>query len=109
MSYAGGRKSGRDVPASDRTADKENPLPAAPTIPVDVQARQRALRWVGGLSQALGEVESSLATLKGFVDDDALGSAVVGAIGISATEIRQQVPALRQAIRDIPLEGEGRS
>jgi hypothetical protein len=82
---------------------------SATTLSIDAQARQRALRWVSDLSQAIGEAEGVLATLKGVVDDDSLGSAIVGAIGISATQIRQQVPALRQAIRDIPVAGEGRS
>jgi hypothetical protein len=98
------QNSARDGGTSGRPAGKENPMPASATIAIDQEARDKALQWVGGLTENIGQVENSLALLSGFVGDDhPLAAAVVGAIGISATEMRQQLPALKQAIRDIPL------
>jgi hypothetical protein len=68
---------------------------------IDKQAQERAEGWVFDLGQKLDEAELVLATLGGFCDGD-LSRSVVGAIGISVTEAKQQMPALRQAVRDIP-------
>ena len=71
-------------------------------VEIDQQARERAEGWVGDLGQKISEAEAVLATLGGFFGDDyPLGRAVVGAIGIQAREMKEQLPALRQAIRDL--------
>jgi hypothetical protein len=102
------KNSARDCGTSGRQTETEQAVSASPTIAIDQEARDEALGSVGDLSQAVGQVESSLARLTGFVGDDApLAAAVLGASGISATEIRQQLPALRQAILDIPLMEKG--
>jgi hypothetical protein len=98
------QNSARDGDTSGRPADKENTLPASATIAIDQEARDKGLHWVRDLAENIGRVENSLAILSGFVGDDhRFAAAAVGAIGISATEMRQQLPALKQAIRDIPL------
>ena len=78
---------------------------SAPDGAIDQQARELGLNCISELVERIGKVESSLAFLTGFVDDDALGGAIVGALGIRAAEMHEQIPALRQAIRDIPLMG----
>jgi hypothetical protein len=92
---------------SGRPADKEKTLPASPTIAIDKQAREEALKALGGLSTDLNALDQHLAYLAGFFGDDyPLASVVVGAVGISAGEMRQQIKPLRQAILDLPLMDE---
>jgi hypothetical protein len=70
---------------------------------IDCQARERAEGWLSELSEHIGKAELLLATLGGFCDEG-LGQAIVGAMGLSVGEVREQIPALRQAVRD--MEGE---
>lgn len=81
---------------------RPKPLPAADPIRIDAVARERAEGVVSDLCQTIGKVELYLSWLAGFVDEQSLGAAVVGSMGITAGELREQVPALKAAIRDIP-------
>ena len=102
------QNSARDGDTSGRQTETEQTVSASTTIAIDQEARDRALVWVGDLAQAVSQVESKLATLTGFVTEDTpLAAAVFGAIGVSATEMRQQLPALKQAILGIPLMEKG--
>lgn len=83
-------------------------VPAA-VIAIDEQAQLKGLDVISELKQRIGALESSLAFLTGFVDGDPLAEAIVGSLGIRATEMQQQIPALRQAILDIPLMDRSRS
>ncbi len=89
------------APALDETVVMRRA--SSPDGAIDQEARETVLGCISELVERIGKVESSLAFLTGFVDDDALAAAIVGALGIRATEMREQIPALRQAIRDIPL------
>lgn len=68
---------------------------------IDQQARERAEDRIADLKQKIGEVEAVSAWLAGFVGSGNLGSAAVGTIGIKAGEMREQLPAIRQAVRDL--------
>lgn len=99
--------SARDGGTSGRPADKEKTLPASPTIAIDKEARDQALKALGALSSDLNAVDQRLAYLAGFFgEENRLASAVVGAVGISAGEMRQQIKPLREAICDLPLMDE---
>lgn len=106
----------RDVPATEPVAlapalDSTETMrrASAPTDAIDQVARETGLGCISELGEEIGQLESTLAFLTGFVGDDTpLARAIVGALGIRATEMRQQIPALRQAILDIPpMDGEG--
>lgn len=98
------QNSARDGETSGRPADKERTLPAAPTIAIDQEAQDQALKAAAALASDLDALDNHLEYLGGFFGDDhPLATALLGSIGITATEIRQQLPALKQAIRDIPL------
>jgi hypothetical protein len=99
--------SARDGETSGRPADKEQTLPASPTIAIDREAREQALKALGGLTTDLNALDQHLAYLAGFFgEDNKLAAAVVGAVGISAGEMRQQIKPLRQAILNLPLMDE---
>ena len=70
------------------------------TTVVDEHAERFAKQLVGELAKNLGALEGTLAALAGAFDEG-LPAAVVGKMGISAGEIRQQVPALREAAREV--------
>lgn len=67
---------------------------------IDRQARERAEGWVSDLATKVDEAEAILATLSGFVEEGTLAFAAVGRAGVKAGEMREQIPAIRQAIRD---------
>jgi hypothetical protein len=97
------KSSARDGETSGRPTQGGKPLSTS-TIAIDETARDQALKAASDLSADLGALESQLAYLQGFFGEDhKLASAVLGSVGISATEMRQQLPALKQAIRDLPL------
>jgi hypothetical protein len=52
------------------------------------------------LAEHLQQVQSDLAYLAGAVEPESLASAVVGAMGNAAEEIREQLRPLRTALRD---------
>ncbi len=104
----------RDVPASEPVTlapalDSTEVMrrASAPADAIDQKAREMGLGCISELVEGIGQLENSLAFLTGFVGDDTLAGAIVGALGIRATEMRQQTPALRQAILDIPLLSKG--
>jgi hypothetical protein len=100
------QSSARDGETSGRPTQGGNSL-SANTIAIDRQAREEALKAHGGLSADLNALDQHLAYLVGFFGaDHPLASAVVGAVGISADEMRQQIRPLRQAILDLPLMDE---
>lgn len=74
-------------------------------LALDREARVKGLDVLSELAERIGKVESSLAYLTGFVDGSPLAAAIVGSLGIRATEMNEQIPALRQAILDIPEFG----
>lgn len=71
-------------------------------LALDQEARLKGLDVLSELAQRIGAVESSLAFLTGFVDGDPLAAAIVGSLGIRATEMQEQIAPLRQAMLDIP-------
>ena len=75
---------------------------AGPSI--DASARERAMRWVDELHEKVAEGELALATIGGFVGEHSLGGAAVNSVAIKLGEAREQLPVLRQAVRD--MEGE---
>jgi hypothetical protein len=68
---------------------------------IDRQARERAEGWITELGQKIGEAESLLSTLQGFVGGDSLPAGAVASAGRHAEAIRDQLPILRQAVRDL--------
>lgn len=62
------------------------------------------VKWAEGeianLEQAVSDVEGSLMLLGAFFQAFTLPQAVVGAMGISVTELRSHLPALKQAAKD---------
>lgn len=80
---------------------------------VDHVAVERAVGWVADLEQKIGEAQATLSTLNGFCAEEALAEALCGTVGSALDDARQQMRALRQAVRDMegPLdaaEGQGR-
>lgn len=59
-----------------------------------------ALRTVTQLEQLQDLQEQALRTLGACFEDFTLPKALIGAIGISATEIRSQLPALRESVKE---------
>jgi hypothetical protein len=55
-------------------------------------------------SAALRIAEAKLLYLRGAVEETSLAARVLDVMGMSAADVRHQIPALRQALRD-----EGRS
>lgn len=84
--------------------DAKAGLEAARPVATDKEARDKALGVLSSLTEDIGAINNRLAWLSGFFGEESLGSAVVGAMGISASEMQQQVGPMRQAIHDIPLE-----
>jgi len=74
---------------------------AAPTV-VDPHAERLVRGLIGELAEDLGSLEGTLASLSGIFDEG-LPGAVVGAMGLNVGEIRQQLPALREAAREMGL------
>lgn len=72
---------------------------------VDQPALKLVEEWISELAGLLNQAEGKLATLGGFCDEG-LAQALVGAMGIGVGEARQQIAALRKAVRDME---EGRS
>jgi hypothetical protein len=74
--------------------DDENP-------PIDAVARERAEDEVAELHGRISEAESVLNWLAGFVGEEGPGSAAVNSAGIKLGEVREQLPVIRQAVRDM--------
>jgi hypothetical protein len=72
------------------------------TTVVDPPEARFAKRLVGELGKQLGAIEGTLATCSG-VFDEGLPSAVVEKMRIDARRIREQMPALREAAREMGL------
>jgi hypothetical protein len=71
---------------------------------VDPSTIERGEELLTGLEQEISAVQSRLSLLGGFFDGDGLPMALIGAMGLSATELHSQLPALRQALRDLAGE-----
>ena len=67
----------------------------------DAVARERGLGRIDRLGEKIAEAELELATIGGFIGERSLGSAAVNSIAIKLGEAREQLPVLRQAVRDM--------
>ena len=68
--------------------------------PLDQEATALVLRTVDQLGESLALVQTTLHALGTLLEDHALPKALIGAMGSSATEIRSQLPSLREAAKD---------
>jgi hypothetical protein len=57
-------------------------------------------RTVNQLDESIHCVEQTLRSLGLLMEDHTLPQALIGAMGISVTELRSQLPALREAVRE---------
>lgn len=71
------------------------------TAPLDREQVALALRTVDQLDQSVGLVEETLRQLGVQLEDFTLPKALIGSLGISVTEIRSQLPALREAAKEV--------
>ena len=69
--------------------------------PIDDVARERAEDEIAELHGRISEAESILNWLGGFVGDRSVGSAAINSAGIKLGEVREQLPVMRQAVRDL--------
>lgn len=67
----------------------------------DRKAVETAEGWITELADRIDLALLQLSALKGFCKDEPLPQALVGAMGIDLGRARQQLPALRQALRDM--------
>lgn len=67
---------------------------------LDEEALSLALRTVDQLDESISHAEQTLRGLGDLLEDFTLSQALVGAMGISVTELRSQLPALREAVKD---------
>ena len=74
--------------------DHDNP-------PIDRVARERAEDEIAELHGRVSEAESILSYLAGFLGEGNLGIAAVNSAGIKLGEVREQLPVMRQAVRDL--------
>jgi hypothetical protein len=77
-----------------REIDHDNP-------PIDAVALDRAEGRISQLHDKVAEAEAVLSWLAGFVGEFNLGSAAVNSAGIKLGEVREQLPAIRRAVRDM--------
>lgn len=61
-------------------------------------------RTVSQLDESVHCVEQTLRSLGLLMEDHTLPKALVGAMGHSVTELRSQLPALREAVKDAGKE-----
>jgi len=92
------QSSARDGETSGRLTQGGNSLSA--TTVVDEHAARFVRRLVGELGQQVGALEGTLATCSGAFDEG-LPSAAVEEMSLSLAEIRERVPALREAAREV--------
>jgi len=83
----------RALQGSAREIDHDNP-------PIDAVALEKAEDEIAELHGRISEAESSLSWLAGFIGDGP-GIAAVNSSGIKLGEVREQLPVLRQAVRDM--------
>jgi hypothetical protein len=72
----------------------------SPVLELDAVAIEKARQWIGDLEQEIGAVENRLAMLGAFFAEP-LPRALIGAMGIDMNGVHSQVPALKQALRDL--------
>jgi hypothetical protein len=77
-----------------------SPQKAPQRLELDAIAVEKARCWIGDLEQEVSAVETRLAMLGAFFDEP-LPCALIGAMGIAANELHSQLPALKQALRDL--------
>jgi hypothetical protein len=68
--------------------------------PIDDIALERAEEEIGKLHPKIAEAEGVLSWLAGFLNERSSGMAAVNSSGIKLGEVREQLPVLRQAVRD---------
>lgn len=72
----------------------------------DRKAVETAEGWITELSDLIDVTLIQLTALQGFFKDEPLPQALVGAMAIDLGRAREHVPALRQALRDLPTKEE---
>lgn len=68
--------------------------------PLSAEAVALGLRQVEHLTKTVELSETTLKSLGTLLEDFPLAKALIGAVGISVMEIRSQIPALRQAVKE---------
>ncbi len=69
--------------------------------PIDAEALAFAERRIADFAQKVGEAETILASIGGFVWGNPLGDAAVGRAGIKLGEAREQYLTLLEVVRDL--------
>jgi hypothetical protein len=87
----------RDLQQLEALANRGAPKPPEP---LSEEATALGLRVTEQLAESVELAESALKSLGVLLEDFPLAKALIGAIGISAMEIRSQMPALRQAVKE---------
>lgn len=68
--------------------------------PMDDERRDFAKSLVDQFEETVQLQEQALRSLGTYLEDFTLPQALIGAIGVSVTEIRSQLPALREAVKE---------
>jgi septation ring formation regulator EzrA len=89
----------RDLQRLEELANRKRSSSDGPRQ-LEEEAIRLALRTVDQLGEGIELLETTLQSLGLLFEDFPLQKALVGAIGISVTEMRSQVPALREAARE---------
>ncbi|HEY6731931.1 MAG TPA: hypothetical protein VI039_13025 [Solirubrobacterales bacterium] len=84
----------RALQGSALEIDHDNP-------PIDEVACERAEEEIAELHGRVSEAESILRWLAGFLGEGNLGIAAVNSAGIKLGEVREQLPVMRQAVRNL--------
>jgi hypothetical protein len=72
---------------------------------IDADARQKAEAWITELGASVGQVELILATLGGLFEEG-LAKSVIGRMGLNMEAVREELPILREVLRDVPDIGD---
>jgi hypothetical protein len=91
----------KGAPALEKTEKRRRQTLVDDDPAIDLEARERALTWITELHEKIAGAELLLATLGGFMGQRSLGAAAVNSTAIKLGEAREQLPVLRQAVRDM--------
>ena len=87
----------RDLRQLEEFANRRKPKKASR---LEGETARLAHRTVDQLDEGVRLVEQTLRGLGLLMEDHTLPQALIGAMGISATELRSQLPALREAVKE---------
>lgn len=74
----------------------------APETPsLDDEHARLAARTVEQLDESVRHVEQTLRSLGMLLEDYPLPKALIGAMGMAAVDLRRQVPALKEAVKEV--------